>query len=78
MILKRYCKITLYSNMFRWQPPPPSSGRVEHVACMVWQRNVCRILSDNQKERNTWKTDQEMNVNKFMPGGQGLGSSGSG
>jgi hypothetical protein len=29
---KSYYKITLYSVMFRWQPPPPSSGKLHLVS----------------------------------------------
>jgi hypothetical protein len=38
---------------------------VEHVAHMVWKRDVCRILSDNLKERTKWQMDNEVNVNKL-------------
>jgi len=32
MILKRSYKIRLYCNTFRWQSPPPSSGKVYFVS----------------------------------------------
>jgi len=48
---------------------------VEHVARMVWKRNVCKILSDNLKRKIMWERGNGMYVTKAMPGGWGLRSS---
>jgi hypothetical protein len=41
---------------------------VEHVAHMVGNRNICKILSDNLKRKIIWEMGNGMYVTKAIPG----------